>query len=60
MISPCASFEAQEQTDEEWRKEKWAQDEEGAVGCVMQDKLKDGFVYKRSLRYWSGRDETYD
>ena len=53
-------FRGPEQSDEEWRKEKWAQDEEGAVGCVMQDKLKDGFVYKRSLRYWSGRDETYD
>lgn len=53
-------FRGPGQSDEEWRKEKWSQDEEGAVGVVMEHKLKGGFVYTQSLRYMSDRDESYD
>ncbi|KAJ6188445.1 hypothetical protein N7519_003353 [Penicillium mononematosum] len=35
----------------EWDKWKSIQDEEGAVGYVMQRRLKGGFSYRRSARY---------
>ena len=35
----------------DWDKWKSIQDEEGAVGYVMQKRLKGGFVYHRSARY---------
>ncbi|CAG7925012.1 unnamed protein product [Penicillium olsonii] len=35
----------------EWSEEKAIQDEEGAFGLIMQDRLKGGFVYRRSNRY---------
>lgn len=34
-----------------WDKWKSIQDEEGAVGYVMQRRLKGGFPYHRSARY---------
>lgn len=39
------------ETDDEWRQAKWSQDEEGAIGYVMQGRLKGGFEYKPSYRY---------
>lgn len=35
----------------DWDKWKSIQDEEGAVGYVMQRRLKGGFSYRRSARY---------
>ncbi|KAL9107117.1 MAG: hypothetical protein Q9187_008471 [Circinaria calcarea] len=52
-----------EESDEEWGRAKWVQDEEGAIGQVMKSRLKKvGFdlVYNPSLRYleWaSGEDD---
>ncbi|KAF1814052.1 hypothetical protein P152DRAFT_481210 [Eremomyces bilateralis CBS 781.70] len=37
-----------DQDDQEWRAQKAAQDEEGAIGLVMEKKLKGGFQYTRS------------
>lgn len=37
--------------DDDWSGWKAIQDEEGAVGLIMQDRLKGGFVYRRSNRY---------
>jgi hypothetical protein len=34
-----------------WRDWKYCVDEEGAVGLVMQQRLKGGFEYKRSFKY---------
>ncbi|KAJ5097381.1 hypothetical protein N7456_008102 [Penicillium angulare] len=42
----------------EWENCKAIQDEEGAIGCVMQKKLQGGFVYRRSARY-KNLDEKY-
>jgi len=39
------------ESDDEWRKAKWSQDEEGTIGYVMQNRLKRGFEYKPSYRY---------
>ncbi|KAI9929499.1 hypothetical protein MW887_000972 [Aspergillus wentii] len=41
-------FRREYKDEEEWRKWKAKQDEEGAVGYVMQNRLKGGFVYTRS------------
>ncbi|KAJ9491106.1 hypothetical protein VN97_g2159 [Penicillium thymicola] len=35
----------------DWSEAKAIQDEEGAVGLIMQDRLEGGFVYRRSNRY---------
>lgn len=37
--------------DVDWSEGKAIQDEEGAVGLIMQDRLGGGFVYRRSNRY---------
>jgi hypothetical protein len=37
--------------DDDWSESKAIQDEEGAVGLIMQDRLEGGFVYRRSNRY---------
>ena len=42
----------------EWEKCKATQDEEGAVGFVMQKQLQGGFVYHRSALY-TDLDEKY-
>ncbi|KAJ5158803.1 uncharacterized protein N7500_008454 [Penicillium coprophilum] len=42
----------------EWEACKATQDEEGAVGYVMQRRLQGGFVYRRSARY-NNLDEKY-
>ena len=34
-----------------WREQKYTKDEEGAVGLVMQQRLKGGFEYKRSSKW---------
>ncbi|KAJ5721899.1 uncharacterized protein N7483_009833 [Penicillium malachiteum] len=44
--------------EDEWEECKSWQDEEGAVGFVMQKKLPGGFVYHRSARY-KKLDEKY-
>lgn len=44
-------FRRQDQDEREWRQWKAIQDEEGAVGYVMQRLLKGGFVYCRSPLY---------
>jgi hypothetical protein len=40
-----------DETNDEWRRAKWSQDEEGAIGYVMQSRLGGGFRYKPSDRY---------
>ncbi|KAJ5994805.1 hypothetical protein N7481_001782 [Penicillium waksmanii] len=37
--------------DNNWSESKAIQDEEGAIGLIMQDRLEGGFVYSRSNRY---------
>lgn len=44
-------FRRQDQDERDWREWKAIQDEEGAVGFVMQRLLKGGFVYHRSVKY---------
>ena len=39
------------QPEAAWRHEKWRQDEEGAIGYVMAQKLKGAFEYKPSYRF---------
>ncbi|KAF2796859.1 hypothetical protein K505DRAFT_236734, partial [Melanomma pulvis-pyrius CBS 109.77] len=51
-----------DESDLEWGRAKWTQDEEGAVGLVMQKRLaKQGFELKfeHSMRYleWAEREE---
>jgi len=45
------NFRQQYDDETEWRKDKAIQDEEGAVGYVMEDSLKGGYTYHRSLLY---------
>lgn len=45
------NFRDEYASEDEWQKRKAIQDEEGAVGYVMQKKLQDGFVYDRSALY---------
>ena len=47
----------QQQDEQSWRRWKALQDEEGAVGFVMQRYLKGGFVYHRSPLYVKLDDE---
>lgn len=44
-------FRNEFEDDAEWDQWKAMQDEEGAVGYVMQGRLKGGFTYHRSARY---------
>lgn len=44
-------FRHEFEDDAEWDEWKALQDEEGAVGYVMQGKLEGGFTYHRSARY---------
>jgi hypothetical protein len=44
-------FRRQDQDERDWREWKAIQDEEGAMGYVMQRYLKGGFVYRRSDKY---------
>jgi serine/threonine protein kinase len=58
-------FRREDESDLEWGRAKWSQDEEGAIGMVMQSRLKKiGFdlKYTRSLRYleWAEKDEPDD
>ncbi|KAF2432674.1 hypothetical protein EJ08DRAFT_677542 [Tothia fuscella] len=51
--------------EQDWRKRKAREDEEGAIGVVMQRKLKGGFIYTRSseaesLSYEFMREEPGD
>jgi hypothetical protein len=55
-------FRDKSESDLEWGRAKWTQDEEGAVGLVMKSKLaKQGFKlnYEPSMRYleWAKREE---
>lgn len=43
-------FREQYPNEAEWERWKSEEDEEGAVGCVMQRNLQGGFVYHRSAR----------
>ncbi|KAJ6149607.1 hypothetical protein N7471_000806 [Penicillium samsonianum] len=52
------NFREEYQDETEWEEWKARQDEEGAVGFVMQKKLQGGFVYHRSARYRK-LDEKY-
>lgn len=45
------NFRREFEDEEDWREWKANQDEEGAVGYVMQKYLKGGFVYQRSALY---------
>ena len=44
-------FRREFEDEEDWRQSQAHQDEEGAVGYVMQRYLKGGFVYQRSALY---------
>ncbi|KAE8337609.1 hypothetical protein BDV24DRAFT_139881 [Aspergillus arachidicola] len=44
-------FRRDYKSEEEWWEWKATQDEEGAVGFVMQSKLQGGFIYHRSALY---------
>ena len=52
------NFREEYPDETEWEMWKATQDEEGAVGYVMQKKLQGGFVYHRSARYRK-LDEKY-
>lgn len=58
-------FREDDQSDDEWGRMKWSEDEENAVGCVMQMKLERvGFdlEYERSSpwhMYAMGEDDEY-
>ena len=58
-------FREDDQSDEEWGRMKWSEDEENAVGCVMQMRLERvGFdlEYERSSQwhmYAMGEDDEY-
>jgi hypothetical protein len=45
------SFRRDYDDEEDWSVSKAAQDEEGAIGLIMQARLNGGFVYCRSDRY---------
>jgi len=48
-------FRTNDESDLEWGRVKWSQDEEGAIGMVMQSRLKKlGFdlKYRNSMRFW--------
>ncbi|MCJ1355850.1 MAG: hypothetical protein MMC33_005842 [Icmadophila ericetorum] len=47
-----------EQSDESWILEKCEQDDEGAIGTVMQCRLKGGYVYTPTKTYWVYRGLT--
>lgn len=51
-------FRREYKTDNDWRECKAHEDEEGAVGFVMQKYLQGGFVYHRSALY-EKLDEYY-
>lgn len=51
-------FRRESRDEEDWRKWKLLQDEEGAVGYVMQRYLKGGFVYHRSPLYTKLDDDS--
>lgn len=40
-----------DESDAEWGREKWCQDEEGAIGLVMQHRLKRDFAYDWSFHH---------
>lgn len=44
-------FRREYKSEEDWREFKAYEDEEGAVGYVMQRYLQGGFVYHRSALY---------
>lgn len=44
-------FRGPDQSEEDWRHEKSEMDEEGAIGCVMEHKLKGGFKYQRTSHF---------
>ncbi|KAL8942985.1 MAG: hypothetical protein Q9216_001341 [Gyalolechia sp. 2 TL-2023] len=44
-------FREMNQSDADWRHEKWRQDEEGAIGYVMAHKLNGAFEYRPSYRF---------
>ncbi|KAL9104189.1 MAG: hypothetical protein Q9163_000841 [Psora crenata] len=44
-------FQEANQPEAAWRHEKWRQDEEGAIGYVMAQRLKGAFEYKASYRF---------
>ena len=44
-------FREASQPEAAWRHEKWRQDEEGAIGYVMAQRLKGAFEYKPSYRF---------
>lgn len=46
-FSRCV-FRKEGQSDHDWERRQAEQDEEGAIGCVMQARLKGGFEFKRS------------
>ena len=45
-------FREMGQSEAAWKHEKWRQDEEGAIGYVMERKLKGAFVYRPSYRFF--------
>ncbi|RAQ47418.1 hypothetical protein AFGD_008750 [Aspergillus flavus] len=49
--SASCNFRSEYEDETDWWKWKAIQDEEGAVGYVMQEYLHGGFVYRRSARY---------
>ena len=44
-------FRATGQSEEDWKHEKWGQDEEGAIGYVMAHKLNGAFKYRPSYHF---------
>lgn len=55
-------FREIDQSEEDWKHDKWQQDEEGAIGFVMAHQLKGAFEYKPSYRYLCtcANGETYE
>lgn len=44
-------FRREDQSEAAWKHEKWRQDEEGAIGYVMECRLKGAFKYRPSYRF---------
>ena len=53
----CCVFRGKDQSLQRWRLMQAHEDEEGAIGYIMQKRLKRGFTYRRSPKYESLDDD---
>lgn len=44
-------FRELDESDADWKHDKWRQDEEGAIGCVMEPELNGAFKFRPSYRF---------